>query len=66
MGGAWKQHREKVLLDQETALLTATQPIVEQRILRDKDMEEIRSIDKMIAELGVRRRMLNDRFQAAR
>jgi len=66
MGGAWKQHREKVLLDQETALLPATQPIVEQRILREKDMEEIRSIDKMIAELGVRRRMLNDRFQAAR
>jgi hypothetical protein len=40
INGAWKKHKEKILLDKEIALLPATQAVVEAEIL--KEMMEIK------------------------
>lgn len=54
----WKNIREKVLLDKEIALLPATQIIVEQEIQKEKYMDEIKEIDKIMADLNKRRLQL--------
>lgn len=55
INGSWKQHREKVLFDRETALLPATQTIIEERkdreIRRNKATDEITRLDHTIQEL---------------
>lgn len=46
-----KEQRERILFDKERALLPATQPIVEERIIKEKREEEISNIRKEIQKL---------------
>ena len=57
--GAWKKHREKILLDKEIALLPATQPVVERQIYKEKLKQEINDIDMQILLLSHKRKTLN-------
>jgi len=55
INGSWKQHRETVLFDRETALLPATQTIIEERKdrenRRNKALAEITRINNTINKL---------------
>jgi hypothetical protein len=67
INGPLREHREKLLFDKERALLPATQPIIEGKILAGKIDKEIRvlhkqlsGINKQITELHINRtRALN-------
>lgn len=59
----WKKNREKVLLDKEIALLPATQIIVEQEIQKEKYMDEIKEIDKIMADLYKQRVQLQNKIR---
>ena len=52
INGPLKEHREKVLFDKERALLPATQPIIEGKILAKKLESEISNIQKQVTELN--------------
>ena len=52
INGDLKEHREKILFDHERALLPATQPAVEQRILREKREQRIAQIREQIRALS--------------
>lgn len=54
----WKTHREQVLLDQERALLPATQPLVEDILHRQRLQLEIRQVNEEIRQLFIRRNRL--------
>jgi hypothetical protein len=54
----FREHLETILFDQEKALLPATQPIVEEKIRKDKIKREISEIDKVIHDLQRQRRNL--------
>jgi hypothetical protein len=58
VNGKLKKHREQVLFDQERALLPATQPIVERRIITEKFQEELRNITAEIHKLREKRNRL--------
>ena len=58
VAGAWKTHKEKVLLDRELALLPATQSLVETEIRNEIVKAEIDDLGKMINELTERRKNL--------
>ena len=51
----WKKNREKVLFDRETALLPATQGVVEERKNKQRIKKEVEEIDNMIRDLRIRR-----------
>jgi hypothetical protein len=51
INGPWKDHREKVLLEKELALLPATQVVVEEEIRKEKLQDEIRMVDKQMREM---------------
>ena len=53
MNKDWKKHREQVIYDQQRALLPATQPIVEQRIHRDRIGEEIRQVQRQMRDMRI-------------
>lgn len=52
INGQLKEHREKILFDKERALLPATQPIIEGKILAKKIDQEIHVLAKKIAEIN--------------
>jgi septal ring factor EnvC (AmiA/AmiB activator) len=54
----YKEHLESVLFDQEKALLPATQPIVEEKIRKEKIRKEMNDLDKLIHDLQRQRRIL--------
>ena len=63
----YKNHREKILLDEQRALLPATQPIVERQIESERITTQIEDLNKKIRELNVKawqlsteRRKLNE------
>ena len=58
MSNQWKKHREQVFLDKELALLPATQPIVEDRIRKEKIKKKIEEIDNLIRDLRIKQREL--------
>jgi len=60
VNGKLKKHREQVLFDQERALLPATQPIVERRIITEKFQEELRNITAEIHKLREKRNRLEN------
>jgi len=49
--GAWKKHKEKILLDKEIALLPATQAVVEAEIQKEKKVEQMAQIKNLINDL---------------
>jgi hypothetical protein len=59
----WKNILEQIGYDSEKALLPATQSIVEEIIERERIMNEIKEVDKIISELQGRRRHLEDEFR---
>ena len=54
----FKGHLETVLFDQEKALLPATQPIVEEKIRKEKVRKEMGELDKLIYDLQKQKRAL--------
>ena len=52
----FRGHLEAVLFDQEKALLPATQPIVEERIRKEKIKKQLGELDKLIHDLQRQRR----------
>ena len=52
----FRGHLETVLFDQEKALLPATQPIVEEKIRKEKIKKELGELDKLIHDLQRQRR----------
>lgn len=52
INGPLKEHKEKLLFDQERALLPATQPIIEGKIAAKKIEEEILEQQKKISEIN--------------
>jgi hypothetical protein len=58
IAGDWKKHRAKVLLDKETALLPATQAIVETEIQKEKIDSQIYELDAQIRKINATRRDL--------
>ena len=52
INGPLKEHKEKVLFDKERALLPATQPIIEGKLLARKIDQEIRVLQKQISEIN--------------
>jgi len=51
INGQLKEHREKILFDKERALLPATQPIIEGKILAKKIDKDIHILGQRIAEI---------------
>jgi len=54
----FKEHLEVILFDQEKALLPATQPIVEEKIRKEKIKKEMNELDKLIHDLQTQKRIL--------
>ena len=54
----FRGHLETILFDQEKALLPATQPIVEEKIRKEKVRKEMGELDKLIHDLQKQRRAL--------
>jgi hypothetical protein len=54
----FRGHLETVLFDQEKALLPATQPIVEEKIRKEKVRKEMGELDKLIYDLQKQKRAL--------
>jgi hypothetical protein len=52
INGPWKDHREKVLMEKELALLPATQIVVEEELRKEKLLEEIRMVDRTLQEMN--------------
>jgi hypothetical protein len=52
INGPLKEHKEKVLFDKERALLPATQPIIEGKLLARKIDQEVRVLQKQISEIN--------------
>jgi hypothetical protein len=52
INGPLREHREKVLFDKERALLPATQPIIEGRILATKIDKEVHILQKQISGIN--------------
>ena len=51
INGALKEHKERILFDKERALMPATQPIIEGKILAKKIEKEIKEVKKQITQL---------------
>lgn len=65
INGALREHREKVLFDKERALLPATQPIIEGKIIAKNIDKEIHVLQRQISELNTRVSLLyNERNKA--
>jgi len=58
INGALKEHKEKILFDRERALLPATQPIIEGKILAKKIDEKLLHLQKQISEINKEQRRL--------
>ena len=58
----YKDHLENILFDQEKALLPATQPLVEQKIAKQKLKKELRDIDSLIDDLYRQKRILEQQI----
>ena len=54
----FRSHLESILFDQEKALLPATQPVVEEKIRKDKVRKEMSELDKLIRDLERQKRTL--------
>jgi len=54
----YKEHIEKILFDQEKALLPATQPFVEEKLRKEKIRKEIGELDALICNLIRQKRQL--------
>jgi hypothetical protein len=54
----YKQYREKLFFEKETALMPATQIVVEEQIRKEKNEEEVRLMDERIQELTRARQAL--------
>jgi hypothetical protein len=59
----YKEHLEDVLFDQEKALMPATQPLVEQKIAKQKIKKELRDLDLLIEDLCSQKRELERQIQ---
>jgi hypothetical protein len=59
----YKEHLEDVLFDQEKALMPATQPLVEQKIAKQKIKKELRDLDLFIEDLCRQKRELERQIQ---
>ena len=59
INGAWKDHREKVLMEKELALLPATQIVVEEEIRKEKLQEEMNLVDQQLREMQAFRHNLH-------
>lgn len=53
MTTTYKNHREKLLLDEQRALLPATQPIVERQIEAERITTQMNDLNKRIRELNI-------------
>lgn len=54
----YKEHIEKILFDQEKALLPATQPLAEEKLRKEKIRKEIGELDALICNLIRQKRQL--------
>ena len=59
----YKEHLQDVLFDQEKALLPATQPLVEEKILKRNLKKNLREIDLLIEDLYRQKRELERQIQ---
>jgi len=59
MTTTYKSHREKILLDEQRALLPATQPIVERQIETERITNQINNVYEQIRVLSVEARRLS-------
>lgn len=59
----YKEHREKVLFDEQRALLPATQPLVERMIEGERITQKIDELNKQIRELHIETYRLNRQKQ---
>jgi len=57
--GELRKHTSAILLQQQIAMLPATQPAVENQIVYEQYVNEIRDINKQIRELVARKNILN-------
>jgi len=51
----YKKHLQNVVYDQEKALMPATQPLVEEKIRKEKIKKEVKEIDEKIHDLKKRK-----------
>jgi len=59
----YKQYREKLFFEKETALMPATQIVIEEQIRKEKIEEEVRMMDEYIKELTRTRQALAQTIQ---
>lgn len=65
INGPLKEHKEKVLFDKERALLPATQPIIEGKLLARKIDKEMLVLQRQISEINKQqRKLLQDKHAA--
>ena len=65
INGPLKEHKEKVLFDKERALLPATQPIIEGKLLARKIDTEMLVLQRQISEINKQqRKLLQDKHAA--
>jgi len=65
INGAWKKHKEKILLDKEIALLPATQAVVEAEILKEKNEQHMAEIKILIKRMQRQYKILADSVRTA-
>ena len=61
--GELRKHTSTILLQQQIAMLPATQPAVENQIVYEEYTNEVREINKQIRELVARKNILNSEIQ---
>lgn len=61
--GDLRKHTSAILLQQQIAMLPATQPAVEQQIIYEQCINEVRDINKQIRELVARKNIVNNEIR---
>ena len=64
--GDLRKHTSTILLQQQVAMLPATQPAVERRILCEQYANELKDINRQIRELVARKKIVNHEYQRAK
>jgi len=64
--GDLRKHTSTILLQQQVAMLPATQPAVERRILCEQYANELKDINRQIRELVARKKIVSYEYQRAK
>ena len=64
--GDLRKHTSTILLQQQVAMLPATQPAVERQIIYEQYTNEVKDINRQIRELVQRKNILNDQIHRIR